>query len=465
MNITFLGAAESVTGSRFLVETGKERVLIDCGLFQERELRDRNWEKFSGNPAQISALLLTHAHIDHCGYLPKLVKERFKGKIYCTSPTADIARVSLLDSAKLQEADAEFKKRRHKREGRQGKYPEVPLYTVDDARKVFELFRKIKYGQKIQVTKNIQATYYEAGHILGAAMIALDAREGNAVRRIIFSGDIGRRNRPILHDPHIFDRADYVVMEATYGDRLHDDEDCCINQLKDVILSVKKMGGNVVIPTFAIERTQELLYDLNRLLQEDQIPHLLTFVDSPMAIEVTKIFKQHPEFFDKEAQKLLVRYKELFDFPLLKFTPTSQESKAINHIKGTSIIMAGSGMCTGGRIKHHLANNISNPASTILFVGYQAQGTLGRVILEKPGTVRIFGQEYAVKARIEKINGFSGHADRDELLQWVTGIAQKPKKVFIVHSEKNVAAQFAQLLRERMQVEVAVPKYKEEVAV
>jgi len=465
MKITFLGASENVTGSRFLLESGNQRILIDCGMFQERDFRERNWEGFPINPAHIQSVLLTHAHIDHCGYLPKLIKEGFKGGIYCTAPTADITKVSLLDSAKLQEADAEFKRWRHKKEGRKGKYPEVPLYTVDDAKMVFNHFHKISYEQKIKVAEDIQATFYAAGHILGAAMIELEVKEDNAVKRIVFSGDIGRWDRPILNDPHIFDRADYVVMEATYGDRLHDGGDDCLHKLKEVIVSTKERGGNIVIPTFAIGRTQELLYDLNCLLKEDQIPHLLTFVDSPMAIGITEIFEQYPEYFDEEAQELMVRYKDLFDFPLLKMTATSQESKGINHIRGTAIIMAGSGMCTGGRIKHHLVNNISRPESTILFVGYQALGTLGRTILERPTEVRILGQVRPVKARIAKINGFSAHADRDELIRWVAGIKQAPQKVFIVHSEKNVAAQFASLLREKLGSEIVVPKYKDEVVI
>jgi len=462
MKIKFLGATKNVTGSRFLVETDNERILIDCGLFQEREYQCRNWEKFPVNPAQIHAILLTHAHIDHCGYLPRIVKEGFRGKIYCTSPTAEIAKVSLLDSAKLQASDAQFKKKRHKQEGRKGRYPEVPLYTTDDAKNVFNHFRKIRYQQEIKITGNVSATYYDAGHILGAAMIKLDVAEKNKTQTIIFSGDLGRWDRPILNDPHLFEQADYVVMEATYGNRLHDNEDYCLDKLKEVILSTKKRGGNVVIPSFAIGRTQELIYDLNRLLNEDQIPHFLTFVDSPMAIDITEIFKTHSEYFDEEAQELLVKYQELFDFPMLKMTATTAESKGINHIKGSAIIMAGSGMCTGGRIKHHLANNISRPESTILFVGYQAQGTLGRIILERPEEVRILGQTHVVRAKIEKINGFSAHADRDELMKWLTHIHQKPKQIFVVHAEDNVAEEFAATVKNQYSSDVVVPEYLQE---
>jgi len=465
MKLTFLGAAQNVTGSRFLVESEKSKILIDCGLFQERELRSRNWEKFPVNPAQITSVLLTHAHIDHCGYLPKLVKEGFRGKIYCTSPTADITQISLLDSANLQEADASYKRLRHKKEGRKGPYPEAPLYTQEDAKNIFPYFRKIQYKQSFKAAKNIHAAFYTAGHILGAAMIELEVEENGVSKKIVFSGDIGRWHRPILNDPHIFKTADYVIMEATYGDRLHEEEKACLEKFQEIIHETYRRGGNIVIPTFAIERTQEILYDLNQLLKEDKIPHLLTFVDSPMAKKVTEIFEQYPDYLDQEARETLKRYNELFNFPLLKFTSTMNESKAINHIKGTAIIMAGSGMCTGGRVKHHLASNISRPQSTILFVGYQATGTLGRTILERPREVRIFGQTYPVRANIERINGFSAHADKGELLKWVKGIKKKPKEIFIVHSEKEVALDFASLVSQTVDTKVTAPEYKHSVEI
>jgi metallo-beta-lactamase family protein len=462
MKITFLGAAQNVTGSKFLLESGATRVLVDCGLFQERELRCRNWEGFPVHPAKIQAVLLTHAHIDHCGYLPKFVKEGFKGKIYCTAPTAEISRISLLDSARLQEADAEFKKRRHKKEGRKGPHPENPLYTTDEVKRVFSHFRTIPYEKPFSAARNITATLFPAGHVLGAGMIELTVTEKNREVKIVFSGDIGRWQRPLLCDPHVFQKADYVVMEATYGDRLHEDEESSLEKLQRVINTTHQKGGNIIIPTFAIGRTQELLYDLNLLLKKNRIPHLMTFVDSPMAFEVTQIFEKHTDLLDSQAQDALARHQELFDFPLLKFTPTVKESKAINHLKGTAIIMAGSGMCTGGRIKHHLANNISRPESAILFVGYQALGTLGREILEKPKDVRILGVNHTVRAAIEKINGLSAHADQEELLRWVAGFRQTPKQVFIVHSEKHCAQKFAKELSRNISGEVIIPSYLQE---
>ncbi len=465
MKVTFLGAAENVTGSRFLVESQNSRVLIDCGLFQEREFRSRNWENFPLNPSLINNVLLTHAHLDHCGYLPKLVREGFNGRIFCTPPTSGIAKICLLDSAKIQEEDVKFKRRRHRREGRKGRYPEVPLYTIEDARNVLSHFETVPYQKEIDVSPNIKATLYNAGHILGASMIELKVREDGSEKTCIFSGDIGRPDMPILCDPTVFERADYVFMESTYGNRRHEEQEVSIEKLHRVVVETKEKGGNIIIPTFAIERAQELLFYIAELLRENKIPHLVVFVDSPMAINVTEVFKRYPDYFDEEGQSLIREGNSPFDFPLLKTTRTVSESKAINYIRGTSIVMAGSGMCTGGRIKHHLVNNITRPESTILFVGYQAKGTLGREILERPKRVRILGQVRPVRARIEKINGFSAHADRDELLGWVSGFKKAPEKIFVIHGEREVSANFASTLRERFKSEVIVPKYRQEYSI
>lgn len=462
MKITFLGAAENVTGSRFLIDHNRTRIMIDCGLFQERVFQSRNWEEFPVNPASIQAVLLTHAHIDHSGYLPKLVKEGFRGDIFCTVPTAEISKISLLDTAKIQELDAHYKRKRHKKEGRKGPYPEMALYSIDDVRAVFPRFKTVQYRKEFAVTPDIKVTYHDAGHILGSAMLELKVQDQGQEKVYVFSGDIGRWDRPILQDPHVFQKADYVVMEATYGNRLHEDSGSALEKLARVINDTSKRGGNIIIPSFAVNRTQEVLYYLNQLLSEGKIPRLPTFVDSPMAADVTEVFKMYPEDFDAEAKELLRKEDALFDFPLLKMARTSDESKAINRIKGPVIIIAGSGMCTGGRIKHHLFGNISRPESAILFVGYQAEGTLGRIILERPQEVRILGQMCKVRARIEKINGFSGHADQKELLHWISGITPAPKKIFIVHSEKSIAHAFAPVLREHTRTEVVVPRYREE---
>jgi len=461
MQITFLGAAECVTGSKFYIEHGRSTALIDAGLYQERELLHRNWEDLPVNPAKIQAILLTHAHIDHCGYLPKLVKGGFKGKIYCTAPTKEITKLTLIDSAKVQEADAAYKLKRHKREGRKGPFPEAALYTEKEARAVFPLLRKIDYGQPVGLANDLTATFFNAGHILGSAMIELKSKTGAGESVCIFSGDIGRWHKPILNDPHIFARADHVVMEATYGDRVHEDAAACLEKLAEVINATAQRGGKVIIPSFAINRTQEVMFYLDQLLDAKKIPPVPLYVDSPMAIDVTEIFDAYPDDFDAESKMILKSERSLFHYPLLKMTKTPEESKAINGVKGPAVIVAGSGMCTGGRIKHHLFHQLPKPENTVLFTGFQAQGTLGRVLIEKPREVRIFGQTVPVRAGIEKINGFSAHADQKELLRWVSGISNPLKKVFIVHAEKNVAVQFAALLRKELHTDVVVPKYGE----
>ncbi len=462
MKVRLLGAVGDVTGSRFILESDESRVLIDCGLYQGRGSRVRNWEKFPVDPSSIDSVLLTHAHLDHCGYLPKLVKEGFSGKIFCTSPTAEIAKISLLDSAKIQEEDAEHKKKRHKKEGRRGPYPEVSLYTVEDAESVFPLFENVDYKKEVQITPDIKATFYDAGHILGSSMIELISNNNGKEKRAVFSGDIGRWGKPLLCDPTLFEAADHVFMETTYGDRLHEDKGPSVEKFQRIITDTQKRGGNIVIPTFAIERAQELLFYLSGFLREKKIPPFTIFVDRPMAINVTEVFKNYTEYFDEETKEFIKRGKSPFDFPSLKTTRSTSESKEINDAGGTSIIMAGSGMCTGGRIKYHLRNNITRPESTVLFVGYQAKGTLGREILERPQSARILGNVYPVKARIEKINGFSAHADRDELLRWVSGFKEAPEKIFLIHGEEEVTESFASLLREKFRSEIIVPEYAKE---
>ncbi|MBU0533912.1 MAG: MBL fold metallo-hydrolase [Candidatus Omnitrophica bacterium] len=462
MKIKFLGAVGDVTGSRFLLEGDKSQVLIDCGLYQGRGSRARNWEKFPAEPTKIDSVILTHAHLDHCGYLPKLVKEGFKGKIFCTEPTAEIVKITLLDSAKIQVEDAERKQRRHEKEGRKGPYPEVPLYTVEDAESVFPLIQAISYKNQTQITDEVKATFYDAGHVLGSSMIELVFDSNGKKIKAIFSGDIGRWDKPILNNPTTFDEADYVFMETTYGDRLHEEKGPSVEKLQKIIVETVEKGGNIIIPTFAIERTQELLFHLSQLLREKKIPALPVFVDSPMAINVTEVFKNHVDYFDEETRNLINNGNSPFDFPSLKTTRSSEDSRKINDVKEPSIIMAGSGMCTGGRIKYHLLSNITRPESTILFVGYQARGTLGREILERPETVRILGAMHEVKARIEKINGFSAHADREELLKWISGFKKAPSKIFLIHGEEEVTASFASFLKEKITSEIIIPEYSKE---
>jgi len=463
IRLRFLGATRNVTGSRYLISANGTRILVDCGLFQEREFRTRNWERFSVPPETIDALLLTHAHVDHCGLLPKLVREGFHNRIYCNVATAEISEIILLDSAKLQEEDAENKRRRHERENRKGPYPDVPLYTTDDAKKVFPLLSPVRYGSSLGLGNGIEATFHDAGHVLGSSMISLRIRLNGEQRTILFSGDIGRWDRPILRNPTVFTEADYVVMESTYGERTHP-EDVRVEQiLADTINETREAGGNIVVPSFALERAQELLYYLNKLLAENRIPHLLVFVDSPMASSITEVFERHPELFNAKLSALFRREGSPFDFSGLKMVRTVDESKAINHIKGTVLIIAGSGMCTGGRVKHHLVQNISRPESTVLFVGYQAEGTLGRQIVDGSKQVRILGQKHRVRARIAQLQGLSAHADREELMRWVSGIRQGPRRVFITHGESDTALSFADLLKESKGWNVSVPRYQEDV--
>jgi len=463
LKLRFLGAAQNVTGSRHLLEANGNRILIDCGLYQERSLKGRNWEPLAVPPQSIDAVLLTHAHLDHCGLLPKLVRDGFRGKIYCTEATAEIARIILLDSAKIQQEDAEFKRRRHRREGRAGPYPEVPLYTTADAEACFPHFEPVEYRRPIRLADGIEAVFCDAGHVLGSSTITVTVTQNGSSRRILFSGDVGRPDRPIVHDPDYVAQADYVLVESTYGDRLHQPTNDIKRSIAEVVNATKQAGGNIVVPSFALERSQELLYYLNELLLEDAIPHLMVFLDSPMANSITRVFEKHPELFDKEMTAYVNRRHSPFAFPGLTMVETTRQSKAINHIRGTVMIIAGSGMCTGGRIKHHLVNNITRPESTIMFVGYQAAGTLGRRIVNGESEVRILGQQYPVKARVVQIHGFSAHADRDELLQWLEGLQRPPRKVFVVHGEADSARHFGRFIHERTGWQVEVPQYDQQV--
>ncbi|MCP4613898.1 MAG: MBL fold metallo-hydrolase [Planctomycetes bacterium] len=462
LKLNFLGAVQNVTGSRHLLQANGSKVLVDCGLYQERHFKPRNWEPFEVPPNSIDAVLLTHAHLDHCGLLPKLVKEGFKGKIYGTSATGEIAQIILFDSAKIQEEDAQYKLKRHKREGRKGPFPVKPLYTTEDVEVCCPLFSPVKYKQPIKIADGLEATFFDAGHVLGSSIIQIKVNANGQQRTILFSGDMGRPDRPIVQNAASFEQADYVLIESTYGDRDHEAKEDTKKKIADVINSTRP-GGNIVIPSFALERSQELLYYINELMLENTIPRLKVFLDSPMASRITKVFQNHRELFDEEMTEHVRHNESPFKFPELTMTGTSDESKRINHIDETCIIIAGSGMCTGGRIKHHLVNNISNPINTIMFVGYQAEGTLGRLIINGKKEIRIHGQNHRVKARITRINGFSAHADRNELFNWLSKLKKPPRKVFVVHGETKSAQAFGDFIREKTGWQVVVPEYQDEI--
>ena len=385
-------------------------------MFQEREFQGRNWEASLFPAKDLDAILLTHAHVDHCGLVPKLVKEGFRGEIIATPPSVELIELVLRDSAEIQAEDAAYKRKRHKKEGRRGKFPVEPLYTMRDVERTIPLLSPAAYEQSTKISDDVSVVLHDAGHILGSAIIDLKVRENGHERRVLFSGDLGQWGKPIIRDPTLFNQADVVLMESTYGGRNHEDHEDVPTQMARVINRTAAEGGNVVVPIFAIERAQEFLYYLSRLLHDGQIPALPVFLDSPMAADATAVFARHPDCFDAETGQMIGAGNSPFSFPGLKTIRTTDESKAVNSHKGSAIIMATSGMCTAGRIKFHLRQNIVRPECTILFVGYQAQGTLGRQIIDGNQDVRIHGRPYRVKARVEQIRGFSGHADQAGLM-------------------------------------------------
>ncbi len=424
------GAAKQVTGSCHLVICNRRRILIDCGLFQgSHETELANAEAFDFDPAKIDALLLTHAHLDHCGRIPLLVKRGFRGRIYTTAATRELARVVMLDSAGLQEEDARRAATRQRNGG-----AEVPLYTIDDALHALDFFAPdVAYGDTVRITDGIHARFLDAGHILGSASILLELDDAHIQRRMLFSGDLGNPDRPIVRDPMPAPAADYVIMESTYGDRPHRSVPDSVDELFQAIRETNARRGNVIIPTFALERTQEILYYLHQGIRSGQLPaHLRVFLDSPMAISATEIFRRHPECFDLEFIAEL-EHGDPFDMPGLHFTRETSESMAINSIDSGAVILAGSGMCNGGRVRHHLKHNLWRERSSVVFVGYAAEGTLARRIVDGAASVQIFNHDIPVRAQVWTINGFSAHADQPGLLDWL-GDAPR-RKVFLVHGE------------------------------
>ncbi len=436
MKISFWGAAREVTGSRHLVEANGSRVLLDCGLFQGR--RDEAFHKnrhFGFDPERIDAVVLSHGHIDHTGALPALSKAGYTRKVHATSATADLSGVMLMDSAHIQEMDAETVNRR---EHHKGKAAREPLYTSEDAAEILDRFVVHPYGKYFEVAPGIEAFYRDAGHMLGSASVELRIKENGTTRRLVFSGDIGRPCLPILRDPVMVDGADTLIMESTYGDRNHPRPENVEEELEKTLKPVFERGGKVVIPAFAVGRTQEVVYLLNILRRDGRLPKVPVFIDSPLAVNVTEIFNRHPECYDREMREVLADPGDPFGFKTLNYVRSVEESKALNSRKGPCVIISASGMCEAGRVLHHLRNSIGDPNNAVVLVGFQAEHTLGRRLQEKREVVKIFGDEYPLRADVHRLDVFSGHADKDELLGFAKAFTQqKPERVFLVHGEPD----------------------------
>ena len=449
MHITFHGAVQTVTGSEHLLTLNGQQILLECGLFQGKrdEARRRN-QDFAFDPAGVDVLVLSHAHIDHSGNIPNLVRQGFRGKILCTPATVDLCNAMLLDSGHIQEMDVEYvNKKRHQ----QGEPPAKPIYTQEDAARSLKYFQAVDYDQPHELGPGVTLTFYDAGHLLGSAIVALDFEEkgGQPRRRLVFSGDLGRADVPILKDPTFLEEADILLIESTYGSRIHPPIEESSAELGQVIRRTSERGGKVIIPAFAVERTQMLVYLLNNLYNQGLLPDVPVFVDSPLAVNVTDVFRRHPDCFDQETRDHMRTDPEgdIFNFQKLTYIRDVEESKALNSRQGPCVIISASGMAEAGRIQHHLKNNIENPNNTVLIVGWQAPDTLGRRLVERQPVVRIFGMEYQLEAEVVTLNGFSGHADQTGLLQWAKAFKRRPQQVFVVHGDPEAAEVLADRLR------------------
>lgn len=448
MEITFMGAARCVTGSCTMIETAGKKLLVDCGLRQGRDAKTVPvTDGFTFDPKEIHAVLLTHAHIDHSGLLPLLIKKGFAGSIFCTDATARLCSIMFPDAGHVQEMEVEWQNRKRKRAGK----PEIlPIYTVEDAKNAVKYLKPLSYGQLVNVVDGVTARFVDAGHLLGSASIEVFVAENGKHKKLVFSGDIGNKNKPIIKDPTYISEADIVFIESTYGDRLHDHRDTS-EQIKEVLTRAIQAGGNVIIPSFAVGRTQEMLYEISLLLEENSVPGLEkvpVYIDSPLGIAATEIFRESSKgYYDEEAMAYRAEGVEFFSFDTLEIAQTVEESKAINDDPRQKIIISSSGMCDAGRIKHHLKHNLWRQDATVVFVGYQAVGTLGRSILDRSKSVKIFGEDIEVRANIEYIEGFSGHADRAGLLEWMQHFPKPLEHVFVMHGEGSIAEKFASDLK------------------
>ena len=471
MKITFLGAAKTVTGSNYLVETEDSKFLVDCGMYQgQAEEEYENEAPFDFNIDDIDFMILTHAHIDHSGRIPKLYNEGFRKPIYAHKATCDLCSLMLPDSGHIQEMEIEWKNRKRQRKGEK---PIEPMYTAEDAARCLELFTQVKYDEIVEITPKIHIRFNDAGHMLGSSIVEIWSNENGENVKAVFSGDIGNNDIPLLSEPTMIADTDYLIMESTYGNRLHMKNDTKAEEFLKIVSETIEGGGNVIIPSFAVGRTQEILYEINKIKETRDDPEFLreyetlmkspVYVDSPLAISATEVFKNNMELFDEETKHAICQGDNPLEFPGLKFTMTSDESKALNESNTPSIIISASGMCEVGRIKHHLKHNLWNPKNTILFVGYQAPGTLGYNIVNGAKTVKIFGEEIAVNARIEYIEGYSGHADQEGLMNFVYSFrTQKPKHVFLIHGEEDSQDVLRDKIQQEAGISVTIPNYGEE---
>ena len=468
MKITFLGAAKTVTGSNFLVEAAGKKFIVDCGLYQGKITEElANEEDFLYDVQSIDFMLLTHAHIDHSGRIPKLYNEGFRGPVYATKATCDLCSIMLPDSGHIQENEIEWKNRKRIREGLP---PLPPLYTAEDAIRTMEIFEPVLYDEIIEIDENIEVRFNDAGHMLGSSIIEVWVKEDGETKKIVFTGDLGNNDIPLLDSPTMIESADYLVMESTYGNRLHIRNDEKAQLFLNIVAETLEKGGNVVIPSFAVGRTQEILYEINKLKEEhkddkefkNKFARLMeapVFVDSPLAISATEVFRQNMDLFEEEVKQEIASGENPLEFPGLQFTRTADESKALNETAHASIIISASGMCEVGRIKHHLKHNLWNPNNTILFVGYQAPGTLGRNIVDGAKKVKIFGEEIAVNARVEYIEGYSGHADQEWLLNFIYSFMSKPKHIFLVHGEPEGQRELKEKIMDTIKIPVTIPDF------
>jgi len=459
MRLQFFGAARTVTGSMHLLEANGSRILLDCGLYQgpRQESFDRN-RNLPFEARTVDAMVLSHAHIDHSGNIPVLVRSGFAGDIFTTAASRDLCAAMLRDSAHIQEEDAAYVS---KKRAKQGLPPIEPLYTAEDAESSLNSFVGLGYNRPLHIAPGITLTLYDAGHILGSALVVLDVEEGGQSRRLVFTGDLGRKGMPILRDPQVVDKANYLIIESTYGDRLHDPIESTDQALRTIVVDTFQRGGKVIVPAFAVGRTQELVYALHRLMVARKLPNLPIFVDSPLAVNVTEVFRLHPECFDSETRQFmdLGDGRDPFGFSRLAYVRSAEASKELNFMREPAIIISASGMAEAGRILHHLKNNVQDPRSTVLIVGWQAPDTLGRRLVEHQPVVKIFGEEYHVKAQVATINGFSAHADRAELVDYVRQLANPDlKAAFVVHGEESASLALAEALADLMDGQVSVPR-------